>query len=200
MRTNVHARCSPSREIVPKRRPPRPQQPIFGMFCRGGLRFGHNILRSRSPRRENGDTRILTRQKNAPHAAKPLRLSCGSTVNTTTRTQRSPNTFCPSSLLVAHAAHVTTTRTQRRRRRCTSGTSDITRRTRRLTESSRCNSAPASSKYEVGAESWAAREPSRAQRGVVLPGSAYPGEGSATGLPEWGRTSAVTATKTSTAR
>lgn len=61
-------------------------------------------------------------------------------------------------------------------------------------------SAPASSKYEVGAESWAAREPLRAQRGVVLPGSAYPREGSATGLPERGRTSAVTATKTSTAR
>ncbi len=97
MRTNVHARCSPSREIVPKRRPPRPQQPIFGMFRRGGLRFEHNIPRSRSPRGENGDTRTLTRQKNAPHAAKPLRLSCGSTVNTTTRTQRSPNTFCPSS-------------------------------------------------------------------------------------------------------
>ena len=62
------------------------------------------------------------------------------------------------------------------------------------------DSVTASSKYEVGAESWAAREPSRAQRGVVLPGSAYPGEGSATGLPEWGRTNAVTATKTSTAR
>lgn len=62
------------------------------------------------------------------------------------------------------------------------------------------DSAPASSKYEVGVESWAARKPSRAQRGVVLPGSAYPGEGYATGLPEWGRTSAVTATKTSTAR
>ena len=59
-------------------------------------------------------------------------------------------------------------------------------------------SAPASSKYEV--ESWAARESLRAQRGVVLPGSAYPREGSATGLPERGRTSAVTATKTSTAR
>lgn len=48
------------------------------------------------------------------------------------------------------------------------------------------DSVTASSKYEVGAESWAAREPSRAQRGVVLPGSAYPGEGSATGLPERG--------------
>jgi len=46
---------------------------------------------------ENGDTRTLTRQKNAPHAANPLRCSYGSTVNTTTRTQRSPNTFCPSS-------------------------------------------------------------------------------------------------------
>ena len=31
---------------------------------------------------ENGDTRTLTCQKNAPHAAKPLRFSCGSAVNT----------------------------------------------------------------------------------------------------------------------
>ena len=31
-------------------------------------------------------------------------------------------------------------------------------------------------KYEVGAELWAAREPLRAQRGVILPGSAYPGK------------------------
>ena len=46
--------CTPDAHppgIVPKRRPPRPQQPIFGMFRRGGLRFGHIISRSRSPRR-----------------------------------------------------------------------------------------------------------------------------------------------------
>ena len=46
--------CTPDAHppgIVPKRRPPRPQQPIFGMFRRGGLRFGHIIPRSRSPRR-----------------------------------------------------------------------------------------------------------------------------------------------------
>ena len=45
--------CTPdarSPGIVPNRRPPRPQQPIFSMFRRGGLRFGHIIPRSRSPR------------------------------------------------------------------------------------------------------------------------------------------------------
>ena len=132
--------------LCPKRRPPRPQQPIFGMFRRSGLRFGHNIPRSRSPRR--GKWRYE---------------------NTDTPKERSSCCKAPTSLVWEHSEHhnenstfsqhvlsvlivgcplraCTTTRTQRRRRRCTSGTSDITRRTRRLTEHPRCDSAPASSK------------------------------------------------------
>jgi len=50
-RAHQGARQSPITGNIPKRRPPRPQQPIFGMFRRGGLRFGHIIPRSRSPRR-----------------------------------------------------------------------------------------------------------------------------------------------------
>ena len=125
---------------------------------------------------ENGDTRTLTRQKNAPHAANPLRCSYGSTVNTTTRTQRSPNTFCPSSLLVAHAAHVLL----RGHKKDPQGLHRLHRSSPDehedgLNRSDATRPRPRR-KYEVGAELWAAREPLRAQRGVILPGSAYPGK------------------------
>ena len=43
-RTNDTPRLTPLR---PKRRPPRPQHPIFSVFRRGGLHFGHHTTSNR---------------------------------------------------------------------------------------------------------------------------------------------------------
>ena len=60
--------------LCPKRRPPRPQQPIFSIFHRGGLHFGHHASTNRdltTTKREEfrytrvqhiGDTPYTTKQ------------------------------------------------------------------------------------------------------------------------------------------
>ena len=64
--------------LCPKRRPPRPQQPIFGVFHRGGLHFEHHTTTNRdltASKRGNGTIRgpdtSATRRQLGPHAAYP---------------------------------------------------------------------------------------------------------------------------------
>ena len=63
--------------LCPKRRPPRPQQPIFGVFHRGGLHFEHHTTTNRglTTKRGNFATRgsdtSATRRQLGPHAANP---------------------------------------------------------------------------------------------------------------------------------
>ena len=64
--------------LCPKRRPPRPQQPIFGVFHRGGLHFERRTTTNRdltASKRGNGTIRgpdtSATRRQLGPHAANP---------------------------------------------------------------------------------------------------------------------------------
>ena len=64
--------------LCPKRRPPRPQQPIFSIFHRGGLHFEHHTTTNRdltTTKRGNFATRgsdtSATRRQLGPHAANP---------------------------------------------------------------------------------------------------------------------------------
>ena len=64
--------------LCPKRRPPRPQQPIFSVFHRGGLHFEHHTTTNRdltTTKRGNFATRgsdtSATRHQLGPHAANP---------------------------------------------------------------------------------------------------------------------------------
>ena len=64
--------------LCPKRRPPRPQQPIFSVFHRGGLHFEHHTTTNRdltASKRGNGTIRgpdtSATRRQLGPHAANP---------------------------------------------------------------------------------------------------------------------------------
>ena len=64
--------------LCPKRRPPRPQQPIFSVFHRGGLHFEHRTTTNRdltASKRGNGTIRgpdtSATRRQLGPHAANP---------------------------------------------------------------------------------------------------------------------------------
>ena len=64
--------------LCPKRRPPRPQQPIFSIFRRGGLHFEHHTTTNRdltTTKRGNFATRgsdtSATRRQLGPHAANP---------------------------------------------------------------------------------------------------------------------------------
>ena len=64
--------------LCPKRRPPRPQQPIFSVFHRGGLHFERRTTTNRdltASKRGNGTIRgpdtSATRRQLGPHAANP---------------------------------------------------------------------------------------------------------------------------------
>ena len=64
--------------LCPKRRPPRPQQPIFSIFHRGGLHFERRTTTNRdltASKRGNGTIRgpdtSATRRQLGPHAANP---------------------------------------------------------------------------------------------------------------------------------
>ena len=64
--------------LFPKRRPPRPQQPFFGVFHRGGLHFERRTTTNRdltTSKRGNGTIRgpdtSATRRQLGPHAANP---------------------------------------------------------------------------------------------------------------------------------
>ena len=64
--------------LCPKRRPPRPQQPIFSIFRRGGLHFERRTTTNRdltASKRGNGTIRgpdtSATRRQLGPHAANP---------------------------------------------------------------------------------------------------------------------------------
>ena len=70
-----------SEPICSKRRPPRPQHPIFGVFRRGGLQFEHSVRRTH--RQTGGITTIAPRHagdtptetfygSNSPHQARDI--------------------------------------------------------------------------------------------------------------------------------
>ena len=66
--------------LCPKRRPPRPQQPIFSVFHRGGLHFEHHTASSRgftATKRECCIIRTPTRRQPSPHSVKSHRHRCG---------------------------------------------------------------------------------------------------------------------------
>ena len=64
-----HANSTPREtHVCPKRRPPRPQEPVFTGFCRGGLRFGHHTALNRGltpPTGGNCTIRRTTRRRHA---------------------------------------------------------------------------------------------------------------------------------------
>ena len=68
------------RLLRPKRRPPRPQQPIFSVFHRGGLHFERHTASSRgftATKRECCIIRTPTRRQTSPHSVKSHRHRCG---------------------------------------------------------------------------------------------------------------------------
>ena len=66
--------------LCPKRRPPRPQQPIFSVFDRGGLHFERHTASSRgfsATKREFCIIRTPARRQPAPNSVKSHRHRCG---------------------------------------------------------------------------------------------------------------------------
>ena len=66
--------------LCPKRRPPRPQQPIFGVFQRGGLHFERHTASRRgftTTKRECCIIRTPARRQPAPNSVKSHRHRCG---------------------------------------------------------------------------------------------------------------------------
>ena len=67
------------RLLSPKRRPPRPQQPIFGVFHRGGLHFERHTASRRgftTTKREFCIIRTPARRQPAPNSVKSHRHRC----------------------------------------------------------------------------------------------------------------------------
>ena len=69
MSTDLRANNTPCPTLLcPKRSPPRPQRPVFSIFHRGGLHFGHHTPSSRgltASKRGNCDIRDPTRRRHA---------------------------------------------------------------------------------------------------------------------------------------
>ena len=70
-----HASSTPRQTpVCPKRRPPRPQQPVFSLFRRGGLHFGHHtaVIPGLTP--PNGGNCTIRRTTRRRHALGRLRV------------------------------------------------------------------------------------------------------------------------------
>ena len=104
-----------SEPICSKRRPPRPQHPIFGVFRRGGLQFEHSVRRTHRQTggittidpRHAGDTPTETFYgSNSPHQARDVGGRLGHHVGIRAPTTQAP-CQSPSAQSVVHLAHNT---------------------------------------------------------------------------------------------
>ena len=104
-----------SEPICSKRRPPRPQHPIFGIFRRGVLQFEHSVRRTHRQTgeittidpRHAGDTPTETFYgSNSPHQARDVGGQLGHHVGIRAPTAQAP-CQSPSAQSVVHLAHNT---------------------------------------------------------------------------------------------
>ena len=91
--------------LCPKRRPPRPQQPIFSVFHRGGLHFEHRTTTNRNltaSKRGNRVIRAATRRRHAASQLLMLHPPAGQIGNQHRHTAAG---WCPSRCPWAAAGH-----------------------------------------------------------------------------------------------